>query len=292
METFEGRVAVVTGAASGMGLAFARRFASEGMRVVLADVETKALDLAVASILEAGGQAIGVATDVSQPQAVEALAERAYSEFGAVHVLCNNAGVMADGDLGDVAGSGEGATRIWEQTLEEWHWTFGVNFWGVVHGIRSFVPRMLAGGEQGHIVNTASIAGVTAGALVPIYGATKHGVVRVSESLYLQLQQEGAPIGVTVLCPSAVDTRIATSSRNRPEGLWGEEARLSSADLEQRQRQWEQRAAAIEAITPEQVAGMVLEAICGEKFYLLTHPGSERGVETRMKNIVLGRNPR
>lgn len=292
MKTFDGRVAVVTGGASGMGLAFGRRFARAGMRVVLADIETKALESAVTSILEAGGYAIGVETDVSNPEHVEALAERTYSEFGAVNVLCNNAGVMADDDLGDVAGSGEGSSRIWEQTLEEWHWTFGVNFWGVVHGIRSFVPRMLAAGEEGHIVNTASIAGVTTSARVPIYGATKHGVVRVSESLYLQLIEQSAPISVTVLCPSLVDTQISISSRNRPVGLWGDEVQLSAPEIEQRQRQWELRAKEVDAVTPDQVAEQVFEAIQQNQFYLLTHPNSERAVEMRAKNIVLGRNPK
>ncbi len=291
METFEGRVAVVTGGASGMGLAFGRRFAREGMRVALADIEAPALEAAVASIREAGGEAIGVPTDVSKPEAVEALAARAYDEFGAVHVLCNNAGVMADDDIGAVEGGGPSTARLWEQSLEEWHWTFGVNFWGVVHGIRSFVPRMLASGEEGHIVNTASIAGVTTSALVPIYGTTKHAVVRVSESLYLQLREEGAPIGVTVLCPSMVDTQIAISSRNRPAELWGGEHAMTDAERAERQREWERRAAEV-AMPPDNVAGQVVDAIREERFYLLTHEGTERAVETRMKNIILGRNPR
>ena len=291
MEQFEGRVAVVTGGASGMGFAFAERFAREGMRVVVADIEEQALDDAVDRLRAGGAQIEGVVTDVSDADAVEALASRAYERFGAVHVLCNNAGVMADEDLGDVFGRGEGAKAVWELSLETWHWTFGVNFWGVVHGIRSFLPRMLEGGEPGHVVNTASIAGLASGALVPIYGASKHAVVRVSEALYAQLRQLDAPLSASVLCPGTVNTRISISSRNRPGALWGDEQAPSSSELDERQEQWVKRSDDI-GMGPEEVASRVLDAIRDDRFYILPHEGSERAVEARMRRILEGRNPR
>ena len=227
MREVDGKVAAVTGAASGMGLAFAQRFAREGMKVVLTDYEAGALDLAVQGLRQGEFDVEGAVADVSSQAALDDLAERTFELYGGCHVLCNNAGVGADSDLGSIV-QGAGGLPIWEQPLDDWHWTFNVNFWGVVHGIRAFVPCMLEHGEAGHIVNTASIAGLVSGAGLPIYGSSKHGVVRVSEALFGQLRGVDAPIGVSVLCPGGVKTRIGVAERNRPDELGRASARRRS----------------------------------------------------------------
>ncbi|HEY7270706.1 MAG TPA: SDR family NAD(P)-dependent oxidoreductase, partial [Dehalococcoidia bacterium] len=183
MRDFKGKAAVVTGGASGIGKAMAERFAQEGMTVVLADFERDALSATEADFKAREHKVLAVWTDVSKPESVEGLADTVRREFGAPAVLCNNAGVVAESDLGM-----SNPKRMWELSLKEWHWTFDVNFWGVVHGIRAFVPAMVESGQDAHIVNTASIAGLTSGAALPIYGATKHGVVRITEALNFQLQ--------------------------------------------------------------------------------------------------------
>lgn len=206
MQEFNGRVAVVTGAASGIGYAMAGRFAAEGMRVALADIHGPSLDAAAERLRNAGAMVLAQQTDVSDAGAVEALAERVYGEWGAVHVLCNNAGVALQ----------QGA--VWEHSLESWRWITGINYWGVVHGVRSFVPRMLAKGEPGHVVNTASMAGMIAGSIGGgPYAATKHAVVAISESLYGELKRSGAAVSASVLCPGWVNTDIAAhSERDAP----------------------------------------------------------------------------
>ena len=176
MQNFEGRVAVVTGAASGIGRGLARRFAEEGMRVVLADVERDALEATAGELRDTGAELLAVETDVSSAESVDALADRAWEAFGAVHVLCNNAGV----------GGGRGPTQ--DTTLADWQWILGVNLWGVIHGVRSFVPRMLDGGEDGHVVNTSSFAGLAATPFNTVYGTSKAGVVALTESLHLELE--------------------------------------------------------------------------------------------------------
>ena len=206
MKDFKGKVAVVTGAASGIGRGMAERFAAEGMHVVLADVEAPALEAAEKEMAAAGASVLAVRTDVSSAADVGALAERTIERFGKVHVLCNNAGV----------GGGAGA---WDTSIEDWQWVLGVNLWGVVHGVRSFVPLMIAGGEEAHIVNTASVAGLMPGAGGAGYTATKFAVVGYSEALYYELLMSGsARIGVSVLCPAATATNIIDSDRNRPGG--------------------------------------------------------------------------
>src|SRR5688572_7489957 len=205
MRDLESKVAVVTGGASGIGRAMAERIAREGMKLVLADIEQGALDTAVTELRRAELDVIGVRTDVAQAGSVEALAQETLRQYGKVNLVCNNAGVFL------------GMKPMWESTLKDWQWIMGVNLWGVIHGIRTFVPLMLQSGEDGHIINTASQAGlVTANS---IYSITKHAVVALSEALHLQLQQQGAPIGVSALCPLFVDTRIMASERNRPEEL-------------------------------------------------------------------------
>ena len=288
MRDFAGKVAVVTGAASGMGLAFAERFASEGMKVVLADVEEKALSETVQRFRELEHDAIGVLTDVSNEAAITELAKEAVDTYRTVNVLCNNAGVVADSDLGMLMGGS--AVAVWEQSLADWEWTLGVNLWGVVHGIRTFLPIMLANDEPGHVVNTASIAGLTSGSGLPIYGVSKHGVVRLSEALHHQLAQRDAKIGVSVLCPGGVKTRIALATRNRPEGLVDAGQEVDSEELERREAEWASRTGPT-GMAPEAVADLVLKAIEDERFYILTHDEYDDVLRNRMENILARNNP-
>jgi NAD(P)-dependent dehydrogenase (short-subunit alcohol dehydrogenase family) len=211
LEELAGRTAVITGAGSGMGKAFALRFAAEGMAIVAADIQPDALAATVAELTAAGRQVAGVATDVADPESVQRLADAAYDRFGAVHLLCNNAGVEGylDGP-------------IWAATPKDWEWTVGVNFWSVVHGIRAFLPRMLAGGEPGHVVNTCSMTAVVSAG--NMYAITKHAVLALTEVLALDLARRDAPIGVTALCPGIIATNLFRGSRNRP-------ARLREDDL-------------------------------------------------------------
>ena len=208
MQDFKGRTAVVTGAASGIGRGLAERFAQAGMNVVLADIEQHALDRAVNEMAAKQYRVISVPTDTMRRDSVGALAARAIAEFGNVHVLCNNAGVL---------GRNEGVKPVWELPAADWEWLMGVNFWGVLYGLQAFVPHMLAHGEEGHIVNTASLASWLPGG--GPYGVTKHGVLSLSESLYADLLRENARIGASVLCPGWVDTKLASAERNRPAAL-------------------------------------------------------------------------
>jgi NAD(P)-dependent dehydrogenase (short-subunit alcohol dehydrogenase family) len=277
MREFKGRVAVVTGAASGLGLGLAERFAKEGMKLVLADIEQAPLDEAMAR-LEAGGcEAVGRRVDVSDAAAVDGLAAFAFERFGAVHVLCNNAGVVPSGRF----------RPVWDYPLEDWRWVLDVNLMGVVHGVRSFVPRMLAVGEPGHVVNTSSVAGLTSGAYSAVYGAVKHGVVRVTEALYASLQDLKAPIGVTVLCPGVVRTRIYQSERNRPGGL------VPAGGIAAEAPAIEAQASQIHpgGLLPERVADMVVGAIRDEQLYLLTTDAFDDAIRDRTACILARRNP-
>lgn len=204
MREFAGKVAVITGAASGIGFALAERAAGAGMRLVVADVEEPALARAEAMLRAAGATLRAVPTDVARAPDVEALAQATLSAFGAVDLLCNNAGVSLP-------------RTVTSASLADWEWILGVNLWGVIHGVRTFLPIMLAQGTEGHVVNTASLAGLVAGTLGP-YSVTKHAVVALSESLYYTLAGQGAKVGVSVLCPGYVVTRIAEAARNRPAG--------------------------------------------------------------------------
>src|SRR5512134_171510 len=205
MEALAAKTAVVTGAASGIGLAIAKRLGAEGMRVVLADVEADALARAARELDGAGVETLAVPTDVASAQQVEALAQRATDAFGAPHLVCNNAGVFAGG-------------HCWEVSLADWKWTLDVNLWGVIHGVRSFVPRLLAHGDEAHVVNTASMAGLMSNPFSGPYTVSKHAVVALSEVLHHELTLTGTKVGVSVLCPEAVATRIGESERNRPGG--------------------------------------------------------------------------
>ncbi len=277
MKEFQGKVAVVTGAASGIGRALAERCAKEEMKVVLADIEEQALMQASRDLAAQGAQVLAVPTDVSQAGEVETLARKAFETYSAVHLLFNNAGV----------GAGKSA---WESSLADWEWVLGVNLWGVIHGIHFFVPRMLEQRSEGHIVNTASMAGLTYGPGQSIYKVSKHGVVSLSETLYYELALRGASLKVSVLCPGLVSTNILDAQRNRP-------ARLQDASVEeplspqaeavvQRFQQ-----AVREAMPPGQVADIVFEAIREERFYILTHPTWKAAIQSRMEDILQERNP-
>ena len=280
MKDFAGRVAVVTGAASGMGLAFAQRFADEGMNVVLADIESEPLAMAEASITAKGMKAVAVRTNVFKEEDIKALADRAFSEFGNVHVLCNNAGVA----------SGRGGEHSWDRPLADWEWVFGVDFMGVLHGIRHFLPRMLENGDEGHIVNTASLAG-----LLPSfdpYAVAKHGVVSITEGLFQELRGMNAKISASVLCPGWINTNILDSSRrNRPEefGPAIDEANMTPEE--------QQGLAAVRdllktGIPPEEVARRVKEAMVEQQLYIIpAQPYFFEILKGRYDNIVNERNP-
>ena len=278
MKDFQDKVAVVTGAASGIGRALAEKSAQEGMKVVLADVEESALKQAEEELQASGAQVLAVRTDVSKADEVEALAKVTYETYGAVHLLFNNAGVGA-------------GTTVWESSLADWQWVLGVNLWGVIHGIHFFVPRMLAQDSEGHIVNTASSAGLIASSGLGMYKVSKHGVVTLSETLALELAARGAKLKASVLCHEFVYTRIFDAERNRPQALANapEEQNMSPEMVAavQAMRQW----LAQEGMQPSQVAEMVFDAIRQEKFYILTHPTTKQVVQLRMEAILQERMP-
>jgi len=254
---------VITGGASGIGLAMAERFAGEGMHLVLADVEESALAAAEERLRSSGAEVLGVVTDVADAAAVETLAETAYERFGAVHVLCNNAGVVTTGPS-------------WEQSLDDWQWVLGVDLWGVIHGVRAFVPRMIDGGEPGHIVNTASIAGLLPFPNIAPYDVAKTGVVALSESLHGELGAAGVPIGVSVLCPGVVPTRISESGRNRPGATAAAPLDIPT-----------QRTPPPTALSASQIADQVHDAIIGGRFWVVTHDGYREWI-TRRADAILG----
>jgi NAD(P)-dependent dehydrogenase (short-subunit alcohol dehydrogenase family) len=271
MRELAGKVAVVTGAASGIGRALAERFARARMKVVLADVEAAALSTATHELADAGAEVLAVPTDVSRAEDVDALARRALERFGGVHVLCNNAGVALAGP-------------IWEHTLEDWRWLLGVNLWGVIHGVRTFVPLMLEAKTPGHVVNTASVAGLTSAPGLGVYNVSKHAVVTLSETLAKDLEMAGAPIKVSVLCPGFVNTRILDSARNRPADLGAEQPRPAEVDGVVRNL-------VAAGMPPAEVASHVLRAVEEERFYVLTHPDFLAQVKERCQDVVEGRTP-
>ena len=272
MEDLRGKVAVITGGASGIGRAVADRAAAEGMKIVLADIEQGPLKVAVDDLTSNGAEALGVVTDVSEAASVQALRDRALDRFGAVHLVHNNAGIGLGG-------------AIWEVSEADWRWILGVNLWGVVHGVAAFTPLLIEQGE-GHIVNTASVAGLIAAPFLGPYNATKQAVVAISETLFKDLQAVGAPVGVSVLCPGFVQTRIAESERNRPdwaapdhEVAGAEEVRGVVQSLVEG------------GIAPATVADRVIDAVRSNTFYILTHPELDAAITTRFDDILQRRPP-
>jgi NAD(P)-dependent dehydrogenase (short-subunit alcohol dehydrogenase family) len=260
VDQFTGRTAVVTGAASGIGYAMAERFAREGMTVVLADIEEEALASADGKLRDAGAKTLAVQTDVSQWESVEALAGRVFDELGTVHILCNNAGVT---------NTRVQARGIWKRSLEDWQWVMGVNLWGVIHGVRAFLPRMLDRGEEGHTVNTGSIAGVLT-ANSGIYGVSKHAVVAFSETLREQLSMMQTSISVSVLCPGVVNTNILDAERNRPDALSTDRTRELTEQERAEDQAARDRLAA--GMAPAEVADAVIEGIRARRFFIVPVP--------------------
>jgi NAD(P)-dependent dehydrogenase (short-subunit alcohol dehydrogenase family) len=263
MEDLSGRVAVITGGASGIGLATARRLAQEGMRLVLADIERQPLEAAVKALQKSGTAVVGVQTDVGVLQQVQALAMTAFAHFGAVHLLFNNAGVAVFGPIQDM-------------THADWEWVLRVDLWGVIHGVEAFVPRMIKQGQGGHIVNTASFAGLVPNEGLGVYCVAKYGVVALSECLARDLRPHG--IGVSVLCPMILETNINTSERNRPPALGGPQAsRPRTSEEQQRLRG--------RTLSPEIAAEKVVRAVKTGQLYIHTHEEAREFIRRRFERI-------
>ncbi|HTY16651.1 MAG TPA: SDR family NAD(P)-dependent oxidoreductase [Myxococcota bacterium] len=279
MQEVEGKVAVITGAASGIGRAMARVFGAAGMRVALADVEAGALREARAEIAADGVEAAAFACDVSQADAVRKLAEDALSAFGRIHVVCNNAGVFCGG-------------TTWGTSVNDYEWILRVNVWGVIHGLRTFVPILLEQNEPAHVVNTASMAGLTTGPLTAAYFMSKHAAVALSESLFHELaMRPGCPVGVSVLCPELVRTRIFEAERNRPPHL----KRDAAEDLPEETKQLETTVGSFASlgVDPRVLAERTLAAIREDRFWILPPEGDPWRVAARLRNRSIddGANP-
>lgn len=273
MKDFAGRVAVITGAGSGFGREFAKMAHALGMKLVLADIQRDALDATLGELRAAGAQAIGEVVDVASGEQVRHLAQRAYAEFGAVHLLFNNAGVAGGG-------------FVWENADKDWQWVLGVNLMGVVHGIHHFVPRMLEAnrrGEPGHIVNTASIAGFLCPPLMGVYNVSKHAVVALTETLHHDLALAKSTIGASVLCPAFVPTGIAAAERNRPRDLARDGEPTASMRLAQAQSE---KAVSSGKLTAAEVAQMTFEAIREQRFYVFTHEKILAAVRARFDAVL------
>ena len=275
MKDLAGKTAVITGGASGIGRAMGELFLSKGMSVVLADIEPAALARTAAE-LETTGPCIGVVTDVSKAEHVQRLADRAIREFGGIHIACNNAGVFTGG-------------LLWEESLADYQWLLDVNLWGVIHGIRTFVPIMAAQDAECHIVNTASMAAVTALPYSGIYHMTKHAVLALSESLFHELAFHAPNVKVSVLCPEAINTGIAASERNRPDA-YRREGDIVESDARTMVSQALADSVAA-GVGPDVMAQRVFEGIVAERFYLLSEEGWRAAANTRLEDVRLARNP-
>ncbi len=281
MKTFKGRTAVITGGGSGFGREFALIAQRLGMNVVIADVQQDALDKTRAELEALGAQVLAVKTDVSKAEAVQALADATMQRFGAPSLVFNNAGVGGTGGL------------VWENTERDWEWVLGVNVWGVVHGVRIFTPLMLEAAKkeasfEGHIVNTASMAGLLTAPNMGIYNVSKHAVVALTETLYQDLNLMTNQVSCSVLCPYFVPTGIHKSDRNRPAALAGNAPLTASQKIARAQSE---KAVTKGKVSASQVAEAVFEAVAANQFYIYSHPHALGNVETRMKAIVEMRNP-
>jgi NAD(P)-dependent dehydrogenase (short-subunit alcohol dehydrogenase family) len=269
MNELRGKVAAVTGAASGLGRAMALAFASEGMDVAMADVDEAGLGKTGDEAASHGVKTFSMRVDVSKAAEVDAVAERAAGELKAIHLVCNNAGVAVSG-------------AAWENSEAEWQWLLGVNLWGVVHGVRAFAPRLIAQ-DEGHIVNTASVAGLISPPGMGAYCVSKHAVVALSESLHHDLRERGSRVGVSVLCPAYVPTRIADSQSPQP-GLKSKERLAKEAAL--------RKAVAAGKLSADDVARAVVRAVKENRFYILTHAAIKGAVRARMEDVLEQRTPR
>ena len=276
MKDFAGRTAVITGAGSGFGREFARIAASRGMRLALADIQPDALEAIAAELRGAGAEVLAEQVDVSSETEMDRFAQAVFARFEKVHLLFNNAGVGVGG-------------LIWEHSARDWQWVLGVNLWGVIHGVRCFVPGMIAGGEDGHVVNTASVAGLISAQTMGPYNVSKHGVVTLSETLFQDLRITGAKLGVTVLCPAFVDTGIKDAGRNRPDALQNDAPPTASQRLAEEQTR---KAVTSGRRTAAEVAAETFAAIEENRFYCFTHKRILGAVQQRMEDIVAGTNPR
>lgn len=277
MKEFKDKVAVITGAASGIGRAIAERCAQEGMNLVIADIEEDTLNTAKEELQASGVSVIAIKTDVSKAEEVATLAKETIAGYGQVHLLFNNAGVGT-------------TSTLWECPLDQWKWVLGVNLWGVIHGVHAFTPLMLKQDTECHIVNTASIAGLDYSTYLGPYNVSKHGVVTLSESLHLELMDIGSKVKVSVLCPGIVKTRILDSERNRPSWYTESSDVISSGALSKREI-LEDAMSGEDSLSSEEVADMAFEAIREERFYVITHRSTFSDIEVRMKNILQERNP-
>ena len=274
LNDLRGKAAAVTGAASGLGRAMALAFAAEGMHLALADVDEAGLEQTRALVGSPDSKIIAMRVDVSKAEDVRQFAERTAAELNGVHVVCNNAGVAVSGP-------------VWETSEAEWQWILGVNLLGVVHGVRAFAPRLMAQ-DEGHIVNTASVAGLISPPGMGAYCVSKHAVVTLSEALHHDLRERGSRVGVSVLCPAYVPTGIADSERNQPPGV-----SVSSKSNERLAKEAALRkAVAAGKLSAEDVARAVLAAVKENRFYVLTHPGIKGAVRARMEDVLEERAPR
>ena len=274
MKKLKGKVAAVTGAASGLGRSMALAFAAEGMDVALADVDQINLTAVADEVQEKGVRAITLKVDVSQAAQVDAFRDQTIARLGAVHVVCNNAGVSPLG-------------AVWENSAADWQWILGVNLWGVVHGVRAFAPHLIAQ-DEGHIVNTASVSGLISPPGSGAYNVTKHAVVALSESLHHDLRERNSKVGVSVLCPAYVPTGIVDSERNRPREL----AASTKSEQTLAREAMLRKAVKSGKVSADQVAQAVVAAIRDERFYILTHPKIKGAIQARMEDILNGRTPR
>lgn len=275
MQTFRDRTAVITGAASGIGLELARRAAAEGMNLFLADIEGDKLAAAAAGLGVPEGRVATQRVDVSQEQEIQALADAAFARFGGVHLLCNNAGI--------------GMNRVtWEHTTADWEWVLGVNLMSVVFGIRHFLPRMLEQAEGGHVVNTASVAGLLSTPGMAAYNVSKHGVVTLSETLYTELKDLQARVGVSLLCPAWVPTGIHQSDRNR-QARFG--PKMAATGISARYEERMAKAIHSGRLTAADMAGAVFDAVAADRFYVIPHRKINHAIQLRMEDILNLRNP-
>lgn len=279
IENFEGKTAVLTGAGSGFGLECARMGAARGMNLVLADVQQDALDAAAAEMQAAGAQVLALRVDVSSAPQMEQLAAAVQERFGAPHFVFNNAGVGSGG-------------LVWESTVADWEWVLGVNLWGVIHGVRLFTPMMLAAAAKdpawrGHIVNTASMAGLLNAPNMGVYNVSKHAVVSLTETLYQDLSLVTDQVGASVVCPFFVATGIHTSERNRPGTLAGGQPTQSQLIGQAMTG----KAVTSGKVSAADVAAKIFDAVAGNQFYVYSHPHAIGSVQTRLEDVLQARNP-